>query len=187
MARITTRLTIGDVAGRVREPDEDLLTVRDRLRSWVREGIINPELDPKEPGRHRYYGESAIIRAAVLSRLSHHYGISYASKRPMRGMLNVAVEAVKNVSPVPGEGPEIFLVVWSEGEGGKASVPSAQIQYIDLKSRSPRSIVIPPEANDAIVINLTQLFRRIGVPLAEVEQLERLQKKFPGYGRTTRG
>jgi DNA-binding transcriptional MerR regulator len=178
------KITIGDVAERIREPDEDLLAVRDRLRAWVREGIIKPETAQKEPGRHRYYGESAIICAGILSRLSHHYEISYASKNPMKAMFLLAVEEARNVSAQSDEGREIFLVLWSEGDGKKLSV-HCQKQYIDLKSK--RLVEIPPEANDAIVINLTQLFRRIGVPLAEVEQLERLQKKFPGYGRTTRG
>jgi DNA-binding transcriptional MerR regulator len=183
------KITIGEVAERVREPDEDLLVVRDRLRFWVREGIIKPEFDPKAPGRHRYYGESAIICAGILSRLSHHYGISYASKQPMRAMFNVALEmareVARNAREVAGEGPEIYLVLWSEGDGKKLSVHCNR-QYIDLKSKSPRYIEILPQANDAIVINLTQLFRRIGVPLEEVEQLKRLQKKYPGYSRTTR-
>jgi hypothetical protein len=107
----------------------------------------------------------------------------------MRAMLNVAVDAVGNASTVAGEGQEIFLVVWSDGEGKQLRV-HCQIQCIDAESRSPKTpkrfVEIPPSMNDAIVINLTQLFSRIGVPLAEVEQLERLQKKFPGY-RTTRG
>jgi DNA-binding transcriptional MerR regulator len=194
MPKITTgKITIGDVAARIRLPDEDLLVVRDRLRAWVREGIIKPERDPKVRGAHRYYGESAIVRAAVLSHLSRHYGLSYASKQPMSKMLHYAVQEAEKVSALAGsEGPERFLVLWTEGREVKN--PSCEIQTIDVKSKSPRSIKISSEANDAIVVNLSRLFERIGVPLTDIEQLEhhekeveRLQKKYPGYGRAKRG
>jgi hypothetical protein len=176
------KITIGDVAERIREPDEELLAVRGRLRFWVSQGIIKPEGDPKTPGRHRHFGESAIICAGILSRLSHHYKISYDSNPPMRQefflALEVAREVAREISAVPvGKRPNAYLVLWSEGDGKKLSV-HCQKQFIDLKSRAPHAVAIPPQANDAISINLTKLFKRIRVPLAEYELYQQLDKQF---------
>jgi len=181
------KITIGEVAERVRDVDEELLAVRGRLRFWVDEGIIKPEGNPKKPGRHRHFGESAIICAGVLSHLTHRYGISWASKEPMNKMFLVALEVARNLKAPTDENRKAFLVLWSEGGEEKRASVNCAVRYVDLKSKSRQFVEIPLEANDAIVIDLTRLFRRIGVPLAETEQLERLQKKFPGYGRTKRG
>jgi hypothetical protein len=181
------KITIGEIAERVRDADEELLAVRGRLRFWVAEGIIKPEGNPKAPGRHRHFGERAIIIAGIMSHLAHHYGISWGSRELRNKMFLVALEFSRNLKAPTDENRKGFLVLWSEGGDETRASVNCQLQYVDLKSKSRQSVEIPLEANDAIVIDLTRLFRRIGVPLAETEQLERLQKKFPGYGRTKRG
>jgi hypothetical protein len=190
------KITIGEIAERVRDVDEELLAVRGRLRFWVAEGIIKPEGNPKAPGRHRHFGERAIIIAGILSHLAHRYGISWTPRdpSPRSKMFLVALEEAKKLRSPADENQKAFLVLWSEGGVEKRASVNCAVRYVDLKSKSRQFVEIPLEANDAIVIDLTRLFGRIGVPLVESElinhhekEVERLRKKFPSYGRIKRG
>jgi hypothetical protein len=194
----TIKITIGDVAQRVANATgEGVPLVLERLRSWVRDGVLDPIPSNRQAGQHRYYGEAAIIHAAVLSLLTAHWGLwaTRASSRMGEALdkavkeakvLDQAIKEAAKVRYATEADKEIWLFVWTTGRGEKLRVGSA-IHYVDaIAPRRPkdglpkRTVELPPYAIDAIHINLTSLFKRIGVPLAAFEEAKRLAKMFPG-------
>jgi DNA-binding transcriptional MerR regulator len=69
-------LTVRELAERVRDPDEDLDVVVNRLRSWTKEGLLDPEGE-RNPGtgRKRLYPETAVIDAMALNLLTERAGM----------------------------------------------------------------------------------------------------------------
>ena len=120
------------------------------------------------------------------SRLARHYGI-WATKVPLfSGALDAAAKQLSKVKAVTNEGKIIYLIV---GTGiGRDLRVSSDVQYIkDISlSRRPedeppkRMIELPPLMNDGLFIDLTSLFSRLGVPLADVELLKELAEEVPG-------
>jgi hypothetical protein len=191
---VPSSISIGDIAKLVREPGEDLQTVTDRLRGWVKEGLLKPERSRREAGQHRRFPERAIVDAAILSRLAHVWGI-WATKAPVfvSGALDKAVQQLPKARAATGQGKVIYLLVWTEGAGTQLRVLS-DVQYIDAIESRPvkaglpkRLIEVPSSMSDGFLIDLSSLFSRIGVPLEDVEMLKELTKRFPDAARIQRG
>jgi hypothetical protein len=192
-----TQLTVGEIAKRIKEPDEPISGVINRLRSWTKEGVLKP-LGDEAPGTGQKlrYPERAIVDAAILSRLARHYGI-WATKVPLfAGALDLAVKQLPKARAAAELDPAkvIYLIVGTTGQGKNLRVQS-NIQYVDdaWRSRRPkdglpkRSIKLSPFMSDGLFIDLTSLFERLGVPLAEAEALKKLAKEYPGIERIQRG
>lgn len=197
-------VTVGEIAKKIQEPDEPLTSVINRLRSWTKEGVLKP-LGDEAPGTGQKlrYPERAIVDAAILSRLARHYGI-WATKVPLfAGALDTAVKQLpKARAAAEADLPEvIYLIVGTTGTGKNLRVLS-DIQYVPdpqksrrLQDRPPERVLkLSPFMSDGLFIDLTSLFERLGVPLAEAEvlkkefeELKRLAKKFPGIELIKRG
>jgi DNA-binding transcriptional MerR regulator len=193
---MTDSLAIGEIARRVRFPDEDLLAVRDRLRGYVKEGLLQPEgQGRREAGQHRRFSEKALVHAAILSQLARHNG-AWATKVQVAssGALDKAMQQLPKVSAATEQGKEICLLVWAEElNRGFRVVSKIPAPFIDTtESRSvkaglpKRFIEMPPFFDDVLIINLTRLFARIRVPLKDFAELERLSKMFAGIERIER-
>lgn len=168
--------SVGEIAERIREPDEALIQVIDRLRNFTDEGLLKPT-GSRTPGsgRKRRYPETALIDAAILSKLSLLFGIP-AARVPLFGnALKLARAAADEFEERLREGHLVFLVV--------GVVPSlrrpltraieSRIEYVEDTDRQPldapgsdwsrRWLPLPEEFDFGLVINLTSMFRRIGL------------------------
>jgi hypothetical protein len=211
MRRIT--VTVGEIAQRIKEPGEELSAIVDRLRSWTKEGLLKP-LGKRKPGTgvKRVYAERAIIDAAILSLLSRHYGAASpkmlslfaGALAGLDAALDKAVSQLSKVKPAEEElEQDVYLIVGMlQGQQGVPSAPwqiISDIQYVDfdrlsrsIKHGPPKRLLkIPALMGDGLFINLTLLFKRLGVPLAETEArakvLKELAEMFPGIEGIERG
>jgi hypothetical protein len=193
-----TKLTVGEVARRIKDEDESIEVVTHRLRSWTKEGVLKP-LGDKRPGtgKRLRYSERSLIDAAILSRLARHYGIWATKVLPVFAeAVDKAAKQLPKVKAAAELDPAkvVYLVVGTRREGKNLRVESG-IQYVDdpWRSRRPkdglpkRSLELSPFMSDGLFIDLTSLFERIGVPLAEAEALKKLAKEYPGIELIKRG
>jgi hypothetical protein len=189
-----TDLTVGEIAKRIQEPGEDLKVVINRLRSWTRENLLKPRNDKKPgTGQKLLYSERTLVDAAIMSKLARHYGI-WAPRVPgFDGALDLAWKQLPKAKPVAEQqGMDIFLIV-GVMEGQERETLSKPWQVISetvwvesyIRSRSTkagapkkRALEISPLMGDGFFVNLTRMFERIGVPLADAAAEERFHKKF---------
>jgi hypothetical protein len=198
-----TKLTVGEVARRIKDEDESIEAVTHRLRSWTKEGVLKP-LGDKRPGtgKRLHYSERSLIDAAILSRLARHYGIwatGIWATKVLPAFAEAVDKAAKQLPKVKAAAEldpakVVYLIVGTRHEGKNLRVES-RIQYVDdpWRSRRPkdglpkRSLELSPFMSDGLFIDLTSLFERIGVPLAEAEALKKLAKEYPGIELIKRG
>lgn len=192
------KLTVGEIAKRIQEPGEDLTVVVDRLRNWTGEGLLKTLDHNPGTGRKRLYPERALIDAAILSRLTRYFGVRAPQVSPLfSGVLDLVVRQVPKTKVASEADPAqiVYLIVGVMAETGKKPQVISNIQFVDdpWRSRRPkdgppkRLIELSPFMSEVLLINLTSLFERLDVPLAEAEELKRLAKKFPGIGLVKRG
>ena len=172
---MTKSLTVGEIAERIREPDETLEAVIERLRAWTKEGLLKPTGRKKTGrGRKRRYSEEAIVAAAILSRLSKHYG-NKAPELRSTGAVDVAIEELSKVKSIPTWQDAYLLVGTVKRE--KAWQVIAEVRYVDTDRSSPTADRLPDRRSelsvflsafdDGFFINLSKLFERLGVPLTD--------------------
>lgn len=159
-----TQITVGDIARRIMEPDEDFEVVRDRLRTWVKAGLL--QADEKNPGTglHRQFSERSIVEAAILARLAKHYDMGTKAGPLVRRALDLAFRKLPGIKPTK----EQILYFFAGTTGvGRDSKPLVNIQLVDPPAKASQQwrLKIPPNADDAVLINLNRLFQRVGVPL----------------------
>jgi hypothetical protein len=160
MPRVSPLFTVRDIAERVRRPNEDLTAVVDRLRNWTKEGILT-HLGPKNPGRHRRYGQEGLIEAAVLSALADVglpavRGASFGG--PARTALKLAKHAALDIDDKYRAGVTVYLI---------ATRHSSKNPLVLLQEQREPLVVEIPDAEAAIVINLTRIFLRLFTPSEE--------------------
>jgi hypothetical protein len=205
-------LTVGEIAERIQEPGDNLRAVVDRLRSWTKEGLLEP-LGDKNPGtgQKKLYPERALVDAAILNKLAKHYGV-WASRisllnhaldradrayKEFKRALDRAYKELSKAKYVPDYKDVYLLIGMMEGQHGKPSEPwqiISDIVYVDANRSRPvkagppkRDLPIPALMGDGLFINLTSMFKRLGVPFADVEAEERFFKMFPDARRIVRG
>lgn len=185
-------LTVGEIAERIRgETGDDLTTVIERLRNWTKEGLLKP-IGKKKPGigRKRRYSERAFVDAAILSRLARYYG-SRAPVVLFSGALDLAAKELPKAKHVP-TWQDIFLLVGTVA-GQKLSEPwqvKAKIEYVDNGQSRPTDVGLPDRhlklaalMADGLFINLSDLFKRLGVPLADAAAQEAFYRRYPDARR----
>jgi DNA-binding transcriptional MerR regulator len=86
-------LTVADIAELIRRPDADKAAVIERVRSWTKEGLLEPAGD-RNPGtgRPRLYDESAAYDAAILNAMAD-LGLHVGQQRYFMVLQNLALEA----------------------------------------------------------------------------------------------
>jgi hypothetical protein len=79
-----TNFTARDVAQRIQRPGETLTTAVDRLRDWVREGLLRP-VGERHPGtgRKRQYSRAEMIDAILLETLVEAGGLKAVAAAPL--------------------------------------------------------------------------------------------------------
>ena len=189
-----TIITVGEIARRIKEPGEDESTVIDRLRSWTKEGLLTlaSERNPGT-GRKREYQERAIVEAAILSKLSRHFGI-WAPRLSLfniegkpAGALQLAANQLSLVKRRSAEGKLIYLLAAILPEDASVAAPSSrlvEIIYVDeqrsLEKAPPnfylrkawrlhRDVSLPDLLDVGLIINLTRLFQKLRVPIKEYD------------------
>jgi hypothetical protein len=187
-------ISVGDIARRIKGPDEELTAVADRVRNWVKHGLLKP-LGTRNPGtgRHRSFSERSIVESGVLNRLAGVYGSSAPVLALFKGALDKAVKELSKAEYVEGHLDAWLLTGTQEG----VRVPTKQyevlseIRYVPgLRSQPVKADQVgPPQriveipwlmADNILMINLTRMFSELGVPLKDVEKLKELAKRFPG-------
>lgn len=186
---MTNSLTVGEIAERIREPDEDLAAVIDRLRNWTKEGLLKPIRKKTGIGRKRRYQEEAIVTAAILSRLSRYYG-NRATELRSTGAVDIAIEELSKAKSIP-EWKDAYLLVGTVKQKEAWQI-TAEVRYVDTDRSSPTSDrkldrVDLSTFDDGFFINLSKMFKRLGVPLKEAADEEAFLKAFPGASRIKQG
>jgi hypothetical protein len=176
-----TTLTVSEIAKRIQEPGEALAVVVERLRNWTKEGLIRPT-GKRNPGtgRRRRYPQRAVIDAAILSKLSLFFGIAAPKVVLFDGALDLVAGDVPTVIEHGRKGQTAFLVVgvaYSDDPKNPILLLS-EIVYVDSAHRSfnerlpgrriaHRLLGVPEGLEFGLVINLTNLFKRIGLSHGE--------------------
>jgi hypothetical protein len=124
-----TNFTARDVAEKIRRPGETLTTAVDRLRDWVKEGLIRPAGEPHPgTGRKRQYSRAEMIDAILLETLVEAAGLKAVAAAPL--LKHFRKQLPKSPTAEP------FLIVsrsvgskrWNFG-GGKMSALSDHISH----------------------------------------------------------
>jgi hypothetical protein len=142
-------LTISEIAERIRSPDEELGAVIDRLKNWVKEGLLQP-IGEKNPGtgRHRRFPETALIDAAILHVLTDQIGMQAVKARALSKLFSLSRGEFKK----PDE-PR-FVTIGRSPDNRAAEIGFSHAQHLArLLAGSPHE--------SHVVINLQKLFRRL--------------------------
>jgi hypothetical protein len=141
--------TIREIAERIRKPDEDLGVVIDRLKNWVKEGLLQP-VGEKNPGtgRHRHFPESALIDAAILHVLTAQIGMQAVMARPLSKLFRYSRGEFKKPNTAR------FVTVSRSADNRAAEIGLSHAEGLaDLLVGSPHE--------SHVVINLQKLFARL--------------------------
>jgi hypothetical protein len=142
--------TVGELAERIRRPDEDVQVVIARLKNWTKEGLIKAsgERNPGS-GRHRLYSDDALVDALFLSFLTEAVGAPAVRSRAFARTYNRRWLATKRTAPG-------FAFVSVSADGKRAEFGTTKTQYLaDALSKS--------EHDAHIVIDLAKFHRRLGI------------------------
>lgn len=168
--------TVGEIAERIREPDEALVTVVDRLRNFTKEGLLKP-IGSRNPGtgRKRRYPETALIDAAILSKLSVFFDVPAARVLHLDNALKLAGDAASEFEERLRGGHLVFLVVGVVPNLRRplSRMIESSIEYVENADLKPLDVAgstwarrwLPVRENFdfGLVINLTSMFKRIGL------------------------
>ena len=112
----------------------------------------------------------------------------------MGGALDLAAEQLPEMKKLVGRGVDIYLLLGiTEGqEKEKLSKPwqvLSKVVHVDSHTHSrstkpgPRMLEIPGVMSDGLFINLTRMFRRLGIPLEDAAAAEEFHRRFPDARR----
>jgi hypothetical protein len=141
--------TISEIAERIRKPDEDLGVVIDRLKNWVKEGLLQP-VGEKNPGtgRHRRFPKSTLIDALVLHVLADQIGMQAVKARKFKTVFTQTRGWFEKPSA------ERFLAFGLSADGRAVDIGLSHAEGLaKLLTSSPHE--------SHVVINLHQLFQRL--------------------------
>jgi hypothetical protein len=143
--------TISEIAERIRKPGEEVGAVIDRLKNWVKEGLLQP-IGEKNPGtgRHRLFPESALIDALVLHVLTDQIGMQAVKARAFSKLFSHARKSFKKPDAAR------FVTI-----GRSADNRAAEIGFAHAEGLAELLIGSPHAHESHVVINLQQLFKRL--------------------------
>jgi hypothetical protein len=145
-------VTVGEIAERLRRPEADARAVSEKIRHWIREGLLFPVGD-RNPGIgvHRRLEEPAVIDCAVLLQIVNA-GIPIVG-RGLLYALALAREAYRDWQARGRSGRQEFLELVWERHGG-FTAKGAAFRHT--------GVVKPSAAADvSIIVNLSLAFARI--------------------------
>jgi hypothetical protein len=142
--------TISEIADRIRRPDEEIGAVIDRLKNWVKEGLLKP-VGERHPGtgRHRRFPESALIDAAILHVMTDQIGMQAVQAGALRKLF---IDTRKAFSRKPDA--ERFVTIGRSPDNRAAEIGLSHAQGLaGLLTGSPHE--------SHVVIDLQKLFKRL--------------------------
>jgi hypothetical protein len=150
-----TTLTVGQIVERLAPIAPDAAAMNERIRHWTRERLLLPvDQHHAGTGRHRRYGPDASYEAAILNALATA-GLQLVSRRYVHEALSQARAALQKCHQAMRAGqklPLFFLVILHHmtriGAEPTATIHEGAVRH-------------DPTAEIMIVINLSQLFRRV--------------------------
>jgi hypothetical protein len=149
--------TVGDIARRIMEEGNDFEAVRGQLRTLVTAGLLVPDEQNPGTGLHRQFSEREVIAAAVFIRLAKRYDVGTKIGPLVRRALNQAFKMLAARKSIEGRTP--FLGIGMEGSGPNAK-PWAVVDF-----SSDRRVLLPPNVDDAVIIDLNKIFDRVRIPI----------------------
>jgi DNA-binding transcriptional MerR regulator len=144
-------LSVGELAEKIVPSGTDSASVRERIRHWTREGLLLPTGD-RNPGvgRHRRYEAAAAIDAAVLNAIADQ-GIQLVG-RDLLLALGQARLAESNWQAKIAKGIHYFLQI---------AVIRDRSKYRRVAEVYEGKVPQLPDAEVAIIVNLTHIFARL--------------------------
>jgi hypothetical protein len=149
-------LTVGQIVQQLGTVAADAAAMSERIRHWTREGLLLPVNQLHAgTGRHRRYGPDATYEAAILNALTTA-GLQLVSRPYIQAALSQARAALQKWHRARNFGqklPLFSLVILHDMRriGGEATV-----------SIHEGIVKHDPNAEIMIVVNLSQLFLRVG-------------------------
>jgi hypothetical protein len=162
---------VREIASRIRRDDEDLDAVINRLRNWTKEGLL-AFLGNKHPGtgKSRSYPEYAVIDALVLTALTATGipAVRAGNATPYTTVLSHGRLAYQEFAKREAAGETIFLVVFGAETAvyDGANPNRAALTYVPSDGKMGFR-VLAAQGDVSILVNLTNLFRRLQKRLGE--------------------
>jgi hypothetical protein len=167
-------LNVREIADCIRRPHETTKTVIDRIRSWADYGLLQPSGE-KHPGtgKKRRYGPSAIIDSVVLTALTDigvaAVRVGHFKDKNGQALLSIGrVGAFKVLANEDSNETPWFLIVAPPAPGSAEPTSIASYQSVlpyepddelGIVGKPRPNVLIPPRAQSAIVLNLTDYLR----------------------------
>lgn len=150
-------LTVRTIAKRLAKRPADVEIIVGRLRHWTAEGLLSPSGD-KNPGtgRSRVYSEAVLEDAAVLNAMAD-LSLQIAIMRPA---LKLARHEKAEWREKAKQGVKLFLEIDTMPDG-KLLAHSHEGTWLELANGRFQVGWTNPQAVNAILIDLTQLFSRL--------------------------
>jgi hypothetical protein len=175
------KVSITEIAEKVRRPGEDPEAVMSKLLNWVKMDLILPLGDKHVgKGKRRFYGEHSVVDALVLNALTY-WGIPATQVATMlctvkgetkeRPLLRLARDHFKTFEEQERAGVWLWLSVHRDQT--RDMPPTAILHrtanvYIPSESRKVADLVrtfehvqIPHWSQSSIVLSLTELFKQL--------------------------
>ena len=150
-------LTVGQIVEQLGPVAPDAAAMTERIKHWTKEGLLLPvNSHHAGTGRHRRYSPDAGYEAAILNALATA-GLQLVSRPYIQDALNQARGTLQKWHRARNAGrklPVFFLVILHDMTriGGE---PTASIHEGAVKHDDPTAEIM-------IVVNLSQLFLRVG-------------------------
>jgi hypothetical protein len=152
---VAVSMTVGEIADALREIEPDTATLIERIRNWTKQRILAPTDNAGAgTGKHiRYAREIApyeVLLLNALTRAGYVAGRSYVvtALNRLREELPKWRTAHRTKST-----PSLFLVITHPIRGSHRSEPKADIVT---------KITPDPKAETMVIVNLGELFARVG-------------------------
>lgn len=158
------KITVKDIAERVRRPGEQLQTAIDRVRNWTKEGFLSVVGD-KNPGigRARKYSKNALLEAALLDMLSDAGMTAAGTAHNMRKLMEISKKywepfqsAHQARRPAPGDDRPLLVV---------SNMTGGMTLFYDMKLSELQDFMLSGRATLHTIIDLEILFERLLKPL----------------------
>jgi hypothetical protein len=142
-------VTISEIAARIAGPDEKLGVVIDKVKNWVKSGLLEPssELNPGS-GHARAFPETALIDALILHVLTAQVGMAAVRARAFSELFKHSRSAFKRTDF------KRFVTI-----GRSADNARAEIGFAYAEGLSEHLLRSPHESH--VVLDLQKLFKRL--------------------------
>jgi hypothetical protein len=168
------QFNVREIADRIQRQHETTKTVIDRIRSWADYGLLEPVGD-KHPGtgKKRRYGPATVVDAVVLTALTDlglaAVRVGHFKGKDGQALLQIGRDgAFKVLTSDDSDEAAHFLIVVPPPPGSSEATsiavstriaPHEPTDKLGIVGRPRPNVLIPPKAQGAIVLNLTDYFR----------------------------